>query len=170
METAQLELRAGDAAAAEAQLRPAHEHLKAIGEKGARCGVAAILAEALYQQNRLDEAEEFTRVSEDAAATDDVIAQVWWRGVRAKVLARRGDTSSAVRLARQAVELSEPSDLSVMKGQAYEALGETLGLVGEADEARTAYEQAVALFEQKGDVVDAGRVAEQLGMLESSVG
>jgi class 3 adenylate cyclase/tetratricopeptide (TPR) repeat protein len=170
MDTAQLELRAGDAAAAEAQLRPAHEHLKAIGEKGTRCGVAAILAEALYQQNRLDEAEEFTRVSEDAAASDDVLAQVWWRGVRAKVLARRGDTSPAVSLARQAVELSEPSDLPVMKGQAYEALGETLRLVGEADEARTAYEQALALFEQKGDVVDAGRVAEQLGMLGSSVG
>jgi class 3 adenylate cyclase/tetratricopeptide (TPR) repeat protein len=170
MDTAQLELRAGDAAAAEAQLRPAHEHLKAIGEKGTRCGVAAILAEALYQQNRLDEAEEFTRVSEDAAASDDVLAQVWWRGVRAKVLARRGDTSAAVRLARQAVELSEPSDLPLMKGQAYEALGETLRRVGEADEARTAYEQALAIFEQKGDVVDAGRVAEQLGMLGSSVG
>jgi class 3 adenylate cyclase/tetratricopeptide (TPR) repeat protein len=169
METAQLELRAGDAAAAEAQLRPAHEHLKAIGEKGTRCGVAALLAEALYQQKRLDEAEEFTRVSEDAAASDDVLAQVWWRGVRAKVLARRGDKSSAVRLARQAAELSEPADHLVMKGQAYEALGETLRLVGEAEEARTAYEQALAFFEQKGDVADAGRVAEQLETLGSSV-
>jgi tetratricopeptide (TPR) repeat protein len=169
MDTGQLELRAGDAAAAEAQLRPAHEHLKAIGEKGTRCGVAAVLAEALYQQNRVDEAEEFTRVSEDAAATDDLLAQVWWRGVRAKVLARRGERSSAVSLARQAVELSEPSDFPVMKGQAYEALGETLRLVGEADETRTAYEQALGLYEQKGDVADAGRIAEHLRALESSV-
>jgi tetratricopeptide (TPR) repeat protein len=169
MHTAQLDLRAGDAAAAEAQLKPAHEHLKAIGEKGARCGVAAILAEALYRQKCLDEAEEFTRVSEDAAATDDVIAQVWWRGVRAKVLARRGDRASAVGLARQGVELSEPSDLPVMKGQAYEALGETFRLVGEADEARTAYEHALGFYEQKGDVADAGRVAEHLRALESSV-
>jgi hypothetical protein len=56
-----------------------------------------------------------------------------------------------------------------MKGQAYEALGETFRLVGEADEARTAYEHALGFYEQKGDVADAGRVAEHLRALESSV-
>ncbi len=169
MHTAEIELRAGDVAAAEAQLRPAHGILEAMGEKGARCGVDALLAEALYRQNRLDEAEHFTRASEDAAASDDVVAQVWWRGARAKVLARRGDAPSALRLAREAVELSEPSDHLVMKGQAFEALGETLRLLGNAEEARPAYERAIELYEGKGDVVDAARVRDQLADLEAGV-
>jgi class 3 adenylate cyclase/tetratricopeptide (TPR) repeat protein len=169
MMTAQIDLRAGDPAAAEAQLRSAYEHLEAIGEKGTRCGVAAVLADALYEQGRLDEAAEFTRVSEETAASDDVVGQVWWHGIRAKVLARQGDTSSAVRLARQAVEISEPSDALVMKGQAHEYLGETLRLVGQADQAREAFERARDLYQQKGDVVDAGRVAAAIEALESSV-
>jgi class 3 adenylate cyclase/tetratricopeptide (TPR) repeat protein len=162
------ELRAGDAPAAEAELRPAHETLEAIGEKGARCGVAAVLAEALYQQDRLDEAEQFTRASEDVAASDDVIAQVWWRGVRAKVFGRRGDGSSALRLAREAVELSEPSDYLIMKAQAHEALGETLRLLGNLEEARRAFERAVELYDAKGDVVDSARLLEQLQALRPS--
>ncbi|HEX9349729.1 MAG TPA: AAA family ATPase [Gaiellaceae bacterium] len=163
------ELRAGDAPAAEAELRPAHETLEAIGERGARCGVAAVLAEALYQQDRLDEAEQFTRASEEAAASDDVNAQVGWRGVRAKVLARRGEGSSALRLAREAVELSEPSDYLIMKAQAYEALGETLRLLGNLEEARRVFERAIELYETKGDVVDSARLLEQLQALQPSV-
>jgi class 3 adenylate cyclase/tetratricopeptide (TPR) repeat protein len=165
MLTADIDLRAGDAASVEAQLRPAYKALDALGDKGAGCGVAARLAAALYQQDRLDEAELFTRASEEAAASSDVIAQIWWREVRAKVLARRGDESTALRLAREAVELSEPSDHLVMKGQAHEALGETLRLLGDADEARKAYERAVELYEEKGDVADAGRVLKQLEAL-----
>jgi class 3 adenylate cyclase/tetratricopeptide (TPR) repeat protein len=164
-----IELRAGDAPAAEAELRPAHETLEAIGEKGARCGVAAVLAEALYQQDRLDEAEQFTRASEEAAARDDVIAQVWWRGVRAKVLARHGDGSSALHLAREAVELSEPSDYLIMKAQAYEALAETLRLLGNLEEARWGFGRAAELYEAKGDVVDSARLVEQLKALPPSV-
>jgi class 3 adenylate cyclase/tetratricopeptide (TPR) repeat protein len=169
MHTARIELRAGDAAGAEAQLRPAHETLEAIGEKGARCGVAALLAEALYEQNRLDEAEHFARASEDATGSDDVLGLVWWRGIKAKVLARRGDPSSALGLAREAVEIAEPTDCLVLKGQAFEALGETLRLLGNAEEARPAYERAVELYEEKGDVADAARVRNQLDALAASV-
>jgi tetratricopeptide (TPR) repeat protein len=169
MTSAWIELRAGDAAAAETQLRPAHEMLEALGEKGARCGVAAVLAEALYQQNRLDEAERFTRASEEAAASEDVIAQIWWRGVRAKVLARRGEGPSARRLAGEGVELSEPSDHPIIKAQAHEALGETLRLLGDLEEARSAFERAIELYEAKGDVVDSARLLEQLKALRPSV-
>jgi class 3 adenylate cyclase/tetratricopeptide (TPR) repeat protein len=169
MVSGEIEFRGGDVAGAESQLRPAQERLEAIGEKGARCGVAARLAEALYRQDRLDEAERFTYVSEEAAASDDVTAQIWWRGVRAKVLARRGDGSTALRLAHEAVELSEPSDHLIMKAEAYEALGETLRLLGNLDEARAAFERAVELCEAKGDVADSTRLLEQLNALRPSV-
>ena len=169
MTSAEIELRDGDAAAAEAQLRPAHEMLETLGEKGARCGVAAMLAEALYRQDRLDEAERFSRVSEEAASSEDVIAQIWWRGVRAKVLARRGEGPSALRLAHEGVELSEPSDHPIMKAKAHEALGETLRLLGDLEEARSAFERAIELYEAKGDVVDSARLLEQLKALRPPV-
>ena len=46
------------------------------------------------------------QISEAAADLDDVDAQVGWRCVRARVLARRGSIQEAERLARAAVELA----------------------------------------------------------------
>ena len=54
--------------------------------------VAGILAEAVYAQGRYDEAMRFTRISEELAGAEDVYSHVLWRSVRAKVLARRGET------------------------------------------------------------------------------
>ena len=167
MMTAYSDLRAADPVAAEARLRPAYKVLGKMGERGARCGIAAVLAEALYRQDRLDEAERFAGISEELAATSDVIVQIWWREVKAKLLARRGDEGEALRLAREAVARSEPTDHLISKGQAYEALGETLGLVEKIDEARTAYEQALELYERKGSIADADRISAQLAALGS---
>jgi len=166
MNTAWAPLRAGDPAAAEAELRPADEALESIGEKGARCGVAAVLAEALFQQGRLDEADRFTRVSEEAAASDDVLAQVWWRGVRAKIHARRGNFEHAARLAREAVEIIEPSDWVVIKAWALLTLGEVLLATGESEPARESVERALELYEQKGNIVDASRARQLLESLQ----
>jgi class 3 adenylate cyclase/tetratricopeptide (TPR) repeat protein len=166
--TAYVDLRAGDPVAAEERLRAAYETLEGMGEKGSRCGVSAVLAEALYRQGRLGEAERFAEISEELAGSSDVIAQMWWREVKAKLLARRGDEAEALRLAREAVERSEPTDNLVGKGEAYETLGETLGLLGKVDQARTAYERALELYELKGSIVDAGRVAAQRAALDST--
>jgi predicted ATPase/class 3 adenylate cyclase len=170
MMTAYSDFRAADPVAAEARLRPAYEVLEEVGEKGVRCGIAAVLAEALYRQDRLDEAERFAEISQELAATSDVVVQIWWREVKARVLARRGDEGEALRLAREAVARSEPTDHLITKGQAYEALGETLELVGQIDEARTAYEQAIELYEQKGSIADAARVSARLETFGSPVG
>ena len=169
MMTAHSDLRAADPVAAEARLRPAYEVLREMGERGARCGTAAVLAEALYRQDRLDEAERFAVISEELAATSDVIAQIWWREVKAKLLARRGEEGEALRLAREAVARSEPTDHLISKGQAFEALGETLALVERVDEAHRAFEQALALYERKGSIADAARVVAQIAALGSSV-
>jgi class 3 adenylate cyclase/tetratricopeptide (TPR) repeat protein len=166
MITAWIPLRAGDPVAAEAELRPAHEALESIGEKGVRSGVAAVLAEALFQQGRLDEADRFTRVSEEAAASDDVLSQVWWRGVRAKIHARRGNFEHAARLAREAAEIIEPSDWLVIKAWVLLTLGEVLLAAGESEPARESVERALELYEQKGDIVDASRARQLLDSLQ----
>ncbi|MGH2578075.1 MAG: hypothetical protein ACRDG9_10065, partial [Actinomycetota bacterium] len=101
-----IELLADDPAAAEAQLRPGVNALLEMGEHGYLCTKAAWLAQALYEQGRHEQAEEFTRVSEDAAADDDYSAQVPLRSVRAKVLAHGGEMGLALRLADEAVALA----------------------------------------------------------------
>ena len=86
-----VELIAGDAVAAEAELRRDHEALAAMGERNYISTTAAFLAEALYRQGRDEEAFRMTEESEQIAAADDVATQYLWRSVRAKLLARRGE-------------------------------------------------------------------------------
>ena len=63
---------------------------------------ASDLAEALLGQGLDAESEEWTIVAERNAAEDDVHAQMMWRSVRAKVLARRGEIGQAIPLAEAA--------------------------------------------------------------------
>ena len=74
-----VELIAGDAVAAEAELRADYEALAAMGERNFISTTAAFLAEALYRQGRDDEALRMTEESEEIAAADDVATQYLWR-------------------------------------------------------------------------------------------
>ena len=79
---------AGDYNAAERELRWGYETLEQMGEKSLRATIAAFLADVVYKQERDDEAERLTEVSEELAAADDLVTQILWRSVRAKILAR----------------------------------------------------------------------------------
>jgi class 3 adenylate cyclase/tetratricopeptide (TPR) repeat protein len=81
---------AGDHAAAERVLREGFEVMELMRERGYLSTVAALLAHAIVEQERVEEAEELTRLSEHAAAEDDLSTQVLWRSARALALARRG--------------------------------------------------------------------------------
>ncbi|MGH3012746.1 MAG: adenylate/guanylate cyclase domain-containing protein, partial [Gaiellaceae bacterium] len=133
---------------------PGLEALEHMGEKSFLSTLAAWLAEALYEQGRDDEAAALTQASEAAAAPDDVVSQVGWRFVRAKLLARRGASGEGERLAREAVALAELTDMPDLRGDALWALAEVLD---EPAEAASALEQAAATFEQKGNEVSAAR-------------
>jgi tetratricopeptide (TPR) repeat protein len=87
-----LYLVAGDPAEAQRVLRRAYETLDQAGEKGAMSTQAALLAQAICAAGGPDaEAERLARISEAAAATEDILSQITLRGVLAKVLARRRD-------------------------------------------------------------------------------
>ena len=116
-----------------------------------------MLAQILYALGRLDEVLELTALGRDESSPDDLHTQIQWRGPRAKVLARRGEAEEAERLAREGVELAEPTDFLNVRATALLDLAEVLLVDGRADEAASAVAAAAALFEQKGNVVGLAR-------------
>ncbi len=126
-----------------------------MGERGVRSTLAAFLAETLCALERLEEANEFTEISEATAARDDVVTQVVWRTARAKVDARRAQLESAERLAREARRLAEATDFPDLRAGAATALAEVLRLAGRADEAEPLVHEAREIHERKGNVVAA---------------
>lgn len=156
--SAYVERLAGDAPAAERELREGYAILEQIGEKGYLSTVAAELAQALYQQDRFEEAERFTRVAEEGGPLDDLATQVEWRGPRAKILARRGEHERALGLSDEAVALAAETDDLNLQGDALMDLAEVLSLCGRSDDALSRRREALELYERKGNLVSAGRV------------
>ena len=155
----QVEVLAGNPAGAEVDLRRDYDALTKIGETYLRSTVAGYLAQAVYAQGRYVEALELSRVVEELAGDDDVTSQAFWRSVRAKVLAREKRAAEAVPLAEQAVEQLRRTDGLVTIARALVDLAEVLALDGRPDEARAAVDEAVRIFERKGNIVGARQAA-----------
>jgi tetratricopeptide (TPR) repeat protein len=153
-----VQLLAGDFTAAEETLRQLcdeHQQTRAFSHLASRAGD---LAEALYSQERYDEAHEWTVVAETHTAADDVDALVLWMPVRAKITARRGSLAVAERLARDAVGLAARSDALNRRAKTCLDLSEVLRFAGRPDDATPPLDEARTLFEQKGNLVGAARV------------
>jgi DNA-binding SARP family transcriptional activator len=146
-------LLADESSAAEGVIRPAVEALQRMGERSLGAVAAALLAEALYRQHKFDEAMLATLMSEDASAPDDAAAQMAWRGIRAKILAVRGEYGAAERLARNAVAHGEPTDFLSLRGDAHVDLAIVLMLGDKDREALEQFTIAMKLFERKGNIV-----------------
>ncbi|HUK94258.1 MAG TPA: adenylate/guanylate cyclase domain-containing protein, partial [Gaiellaceae bacterium] len=142
-----VEVLAGDSVAATRILRQSYAELDEMGERAYLSSAAALLAHTLGAQGELDEAERFSRVSEDTAAREDVFSQVLWRSARGKIRARRGELAEAEALAREAVALAEKTDMLNTQGDTLAHLGEVLALAGRGDEAVSVLEQAASRFE-----------------------
>jgi len=148
-----LELLADNPAAAERDLGAAREYLEARGEKGWLSTIAAMHGVALYAEGRLDEAAEAAHIGRDASTSDDYDAQAFWRCVDAQVIARRGRFDEAEALAREAVAQIDRSDELNNQAQVRLGLVEVLRLAGQPEKAIEALDEALARFEQKGNIV-----------------
>ncbi len=146
-----IEMLARDADAAEREWRAGLDAADEMGELGFQSTIAAMLAHALLEQGRLDEAEEMVSLSDRTGAEDDVSTQVLGRSARARVLAARGRTEEAEPVAREAVELSEATDDLNMRGDTLVDLGEVLAAAGDREGAKAAFASALDLYEQKGN-------------------
>ncbi len=152
-----VELIAGDASAAEAELRRDHDALAAMGERNYISTTAAFLAEALYRQGRDEEALRMTQESEAIADADDVATQYLWRSVRAKLLARQGQFGAAETMGREAIAIIEGAQDPDSQGYAWIDLAEVLRMAGKRAAAIDAADTAASRFDQKANESSAGR-------------
>jgi tetratricopeptide (TPR) repeat protein len=159
-----VELLAGDLDAAEARLRTGYLALEEMGDRAFRPTTAAHLAEALYAQGRDDEARQLTEISEELAARDDLLTQVVWRRVRAKLMARQGRMDVAEDLAQQAVTISESTDFLNTRADALVDLAQIHHQAGRFDKANAAVAAGLALYEGKGNRI-AGEKTRHLAVL-----
>ncbi|MFN2524953.1 MAG: adenylate/guanylate cyclase domain-containing protein [Actinomycetota bacterium] len=157
-----VELLAGDPAAAESALAEGYATLEQIGETIYSASLAADLARATYQQGRYDDAARFIAICEENADPDDVDSQVATRTMKAKLAARDGNLEQAEALAREAVVLSQKTDFLGLQADALMDLAEVLHLAARADESRGAIEDAIVLYEKKGNEVAADRARARL--------
>jgi tetratricopeptide (TPR) repeat protein len=153
-----VEMLAGTPGAAVETLRESYATLDEVGERAYLSTIAGFLAHALHHEGLLEEAERFSRESEDAAAPDDVLSQVLWRTARAKARARRGQLDHAEELAREAVRLAEATDLLGTRAAALSDLADVLASVGRRDEALERLSEAERLYESKGNLTALSRV------------
>jgi tetratricopeptide (TPR) repeat protein len=167
----EVETQAGDYVAAE---RYARRGCQLYEQMKSGIGVSlsgGMLADALYEQGRYDEAAEWSDISERKAPIEGVGPgglRNRWREVRAKVLARRGQFELAEQLAREAVAMMEQTDSTGSQADARLALAEVLGLADRNDEAAEAAARAAELYERKGIVAKARRAHEVRASLASA--
>ena len=144
-----VELTAGEPAAAEHHLREAFEAFRAMGERGYLSTVAGSLAEALYAQGRLDEAQQMTEEGQAAAAPGDVDAQARWRAARAKVLARGGQFPAARALLDEAAALVSPTSWAALQAEILLARAEVDRLAGAPEQAAASLRAALRIYQDR---------------------
>jgi len=162
-----VEMLAGDPAAAEMYLKEDSDTLDEM--TGLLSTTDAFRAEALLAQGKDDEAEHYTKLSEQRSAKSDLLTQIIWRSVRARVLARRGSLDEAESLARQAVSLAMQTDFLNHRGDALLDLAHVLHQAGRPDAARASAAEALDLYERKGNLVAAESVRSFLARIGDDI-
>jgi class 3 adenylate cyclase/tetratricopeptide (TPR) repeat protein len=152
LSSGRVEMLAGSPDAAEVEFRRGFDLLEQMGERYLRSTVCALLARAVVEQGRLDEAETLTYVAEELSGADDVETQATLRAVRARVFAHSNKHEEARLLGSEVLELLLPTDSAVMK---VEALGDLGEVFYDPDEPASAWvlTEAVKLAELKGNSV-----------------
>ena len=147
-----VEMLANDPSVAERFIRREYDTLDRMNERTIRSTDAGYLAQALFLLGRVDEAERFTRICREVAATDDRASQILWRSAQAKVLASKGESNQATSLGREAVALSRSTDYVVMQADALMDLAEVETITGRLAGAIPLIDEAIELYEAKGIV------------------
>ncbi|MGZ4354885.1 MAG: ATP-binding protein, partial [Gaiellaceae bacterium] len=159
----QLETLAGNLPAAERELRAA---IDVAGDMEAAHYVALYrvrLARVLNEQGRQGEAAVLLDEAADLYATSAP-----WKSNRARVLAAKGATEEAVALTREALAQIDGTDELTGAAEVLVDASEVLRAAGDVAGAEAALEQAVALHDEKGNVVWARECSARLDALRGS--
>ena len=159
-----VETLAGDHAAAERALRVGYDTIDELGERAYLSTASALLAHAICEQGRYEDAEMFCSLAEEVGADDDITTQVLWRSARARVLAARGELDEALRLAQAAVTMAEETDDINMRADALVDLAGVLEVTGDPTARDDALRRAHDLYVAKGNLVSAAVAERALGI------
>jgi class 3 adenylate cyclase/tetratricopeptide (TPR) repeat protein len=167
-EGALVELLGGDAAAAERELREGDAILTSLGDRGFRASVSALLAAALLEQGRDEDAQRAAAHAVGTAQPGDVDVIARARTVEALVGSREGRHDAAREAAVTAVAAAETSDYLELQG--YALLGAARVYAAAGDDARAIDAAASALqrYEQKGHIFGAAEARRVLAALSES--
>ena len=159
-----LELMAGHPEESARILGEGEGELRAMGSDAVHV-IAAMYARSLYACGRYDEADEAAAraITGSRYFTSE---ETLGLGVRAMVAARRGSFEEGERLAREALTVIDDSDFLCDRADARVALAEVLALADRRGEAAEAVREAIALYEAKGNVLQAGHARARLASLE----
>jgi tetratricopeptide (TPR) repeat protein len=147
-----------------------YEWMTTTGFVGFANTVAAHLARAMLELNRLDEAERWAETVQELTTEADPAATGPALGVAARARARQGDFQEAERLGREAVASFEGTDFLDQIADAHADLADVLRLAGRKAEAVEELRKALVLYEQKGHLVGANLMRERLVELEGATG
>jgi hypothetical protein len=157
-----IEVLAGDDPEAERVLRATCLALEAMGDRANLATRSAELADVLLCRGSVDEAETCCRLAETLGAPNDAATQVIAHGVRARLLAGRGAGSEAAAIGGAAVDLADRSDALNRRAKARLDLAE-VHLAGRPEQARVLVDEAIALYQQKGNSAAAASAERWMG-------
>ena len=165
LDSSRVEMLADSPVTAEREARAGYEILDRMKSTGNLASAAPHLGDFLYAQGRYEEAEELAEFGERITIEGDVDAEVRWRQLRAKTLARRGRHDEAEPLVREAVRIVAPTDYLDLHADALFALAEVMQLAGRSSDAAEALRDALDVCRRKGNLVGAGRAESLLAAL-----
>jgi class 3 adenylate cyclase len=163
----QIEMLAGDPVAAEAEFRAAYEIVERISDIGHLASIAPDLGDAVYEQGRYDEALGLAELTERITIAGDLDANVRWRQLRSKALARLGRTHEAEISATEAIDLVAPTENLDLHAHALLGFAEMLRIADRKEDAASAVRKALELYRQKENVVAECRTESLLQALEA---
>ena len=144
----EMEMVAGDPAAAECRFREGYETFLAMGEQWYSAQMAGLLALALYAQGLLGDAQQVIEEAEVTIGPGNNEARMLLRSAKAKVLARRGQFPAARQVIAEA-EAEIPSASWVTQAKLLMAKAEVSRLEGVPDEAAATLRAALRIYEDR---------------------
>jgi hypothetical protein len=147
-----VELLAEDAERAVDLLQEATDAFVRLGDRAFTAVLAGHLAEACWRSDDTAAAADAVRLARASAGEGDVLSQVRWRAVSAKLHAAEGRADQALLLSAEAVRLVSTTDELVSQGDVLADAAEVQDLLGNRGAAQVLLRDAAQRYQRKGAV------------------